>query len=138
MRLRKEVRNEHSCEQHHARDHARHDRQDGGLSHAGCRAYANADNFVAGVNPRKAGTDMGGIPIFGTVAEAKNATGANASVIYVPPAGAAAAILEAVEAQLDLVVCITEGIPVLDMRVLKAVCATSVARRFCWGPIARA
>ena len=85
-----------------------------------CRAYANADNFVAGVNPRKAGTDMDGIPIFGTVAEAKNATGANASVIYVPPAGAAAAILEAVEAQLDLVVCITEGIPVLDMLRVKS------------------
>ena len=73
-----------------------------------CRAYANPDNFVAGVNPRKAGTDMDGIPIYGTVAEAKAATGANASVIYVPPAGAAAAILEAVEAELDLVVCITE------------------------------
>ena len=85
-----------------------------------CRAYANADNFVAGVNPRKAGTDMDGIPIFGTVAEAKNATGANASVIYVPPAGAAAAIWEAVEAQLDLVVCITEGIPVLDMLRVKS------------------
>lgn len=51
-----------------------------------CRAYANPDNFVAGVNPRKAGTDMDGIPIYGTVAEAKAATGANASVIYVPPA----------------------------------------------------
>lgn len=48
-----------------------------------CRAYANPDNFVAGVNPRKAGTDMDGIPIYGTVAEAKAATGANASVIYV-------------------------------------------------------
>ena len=85
-----------------------------------CRAYANPDNFVAGVNPRKAGTDMDGIPIYGTVAEAKAATGANASVIYVPPAGAAAAILEAVEAELDLVVCITEGIPVLDMLRVKS------------------
>ena len=62
---------------------------------------------------------MDGIPIYGTVREAKEATGANASVIYVPPAGAADAILEAVEAELELVVCITEGIPVMDMLRVK-------------------
>ncbi len=81
-----------------------------------CREYANGKNcFVAGVNPKKAGDDFEGIPIFASVREAKAQTGANASVIYVPPAGAAAAIWEAVEADLDLVICITEGIPVRDM-----------------------
>jgi succinyl-CoA synthetase alpha subunit len=81
-----------------------------------CREYANgAQCFVAGVNPRKAGQDFEGIPIFASVGEAKQATGANVSVIYVPPAGAAAAIWEAAEAELDLVICITEGIPVRDM-----------------------
>jgi succinyl-CoA synthetase alpha subunit len=81
-----------------------------------CRDYANGRNcFVAGVNPKKAGEDFEGIPIFGSVVEAKQKTGANASVIYVPPPGAAAAIWEAVEADLDLVICITEGIPVRDM-----------------------
>src|SRR5881409_3946147 len=82
----------------------------------GCRDYANGKNcFVAGVNPKKAGEDFEGIPIYGTVADAKKATGANVSVIYVPPPFAAAAIEEAVEADLDLVICITEGIPVRDM-----------------------
>ena len=81
-----------------------------------CREYANGKNcFVAGVNPKKAGEDFEGIPIFASVKDAKAQTGANASVIYVPPPGAAAAIWEAVEADLDLVVCITEGIPVRDM-----------------------
>ena len=81
-----------------------------------CRDYASgAQCFVAGVNPNKAGQDFEGIPIFATVREAKAQAGANASVIYVPPAGAAAAIWEAVEADLDLVICITEGIPVRDM-----------------------
>ncbi len=81
-----------------------------------CREYANGGNcFVAGVNPKKAGEDFEGVPIFATVREAKEETGVNASVIYVPPAGAAAAIWEAVEADLDLVICITEGIPVRDM-----------------------
>src|ERR1700712_810098 len=81
-----------------------------------CRDYANGRAaFVAGVNPKKAGEDFEGIPIFANVAEAKAETGATASVVYVPPAGAAAAIWEAVEADLDLVICITEGIPVRDM-----------------------
>ena len=82
----------------------------------GCAAYANGKNcFVAGVNPKKAGENFEGIHIYGSVKEAKAQTGATVSVIYVPPSGAAAAIDEAVEAELDLVVCITEGIPVLDM-----------------------
>src|SRR6266550_1632555 len=81
-----------------------------------CREYANGrDCFVAGVNPKKAGEDFDGITIYGTVKEAKAATGATVSVIYVPPPFAAAAIDEAVDAELDLVVCITEGIPVRDM-----------------------
>src|SRR5918911_1921659 len=80
------------------------------------RAYANGRAcFVAGVNPKKAGEDFEGIPIYGTVADAKKATGANVSVIYVPPPFAAAAIEEAVATELDLVICITEGIPVRDM-----------------------
>jgi len=81
-----------------------------------CKAYANGANcFVAGVNPKKAGEEFEGIPVYASVREAKAATGATVSVIYVPPAGAAAAIDEAVEAELDLVICITEGIPVHDM-----------------------
>ena len=85
-----------------------------------CRDYANGkDCFVAGVNPKKAGEDLEGIPIYATVRDAKAATGATVSVIYVPPAGAADAIWEAVEAELDLVICITEGIPVRDMMVVR-------------------
>ena len=81
-----------------------------------CRDYANGKNcFVAGVNPKKAGENFEGIPIFASVSEAAKNTGASVSVIYVPPAGAAAAIWEAVEADLDLAICITEGIPVRDM-----------------------
>src|SRR5690349_19666213 len=85
-----------------------------------CRDYANGRNcFVAGVNPKKPGEDFEGIPIFGSVLEAKKTTGANVSVIYVPPPFAAAAIDEAVDADLDLVICITEGIPVRDMIMTK-------------------
>lgn len=81
-----------------------------------CRDYADGKNcFVAGVNPKKAGEDFEGIPVYATVKEAKQVTGATVSVIYVPPPFAAAAIDEAVDAELDLVVCITEGIPVRDM-----------------------
>jgi succinyl-CoA synthetase alpha subunit len=80
------------------------------------RDYANGKScYVAGVNPKKAGEDFEGIPIFASVRDAKVKTGANVSVIYVPPPGAAAAIWEACEADLDLVICITEGIPVRDM-----------------------
>jgi succinyl-CoA synthetase alpha subunit len=81
-----------------------------------CREYANGKNcFVAGVNPNKAGGNFEGIPIFGSVKEAKERTGATVSVIYVPPPFAASAIDEAVDADLDLVICITEGVPVRDM-----------------------
>jgi succinyl-CoA synthetase alpha subunit len=81
-----------------------------------CRDYANGKScFVAGVNPSKAGENFEGIPIFGSVQDAKQQTGATVSVIYVPPPYAAAAIDEAVDAGLDLVICITEGIPVRDM-----------------------
>ena len=81
-----------------------------------CKEYANGTNcFVAGVTPKKGGQSYEGIPIFETVAEAVKQTGATASVIYVPPPFAAAAIDEAVDAGLELVICITEGIPVRDM-----------------------
>lgn len=81
-----------------------------------CLQYANGkDCFVAGVNPKKAGEKFEDIPVFATVQDAKQATGATVSVIYVPAPFAASAIDEAVEAELDLVICITEGIPVRDM-----------------------
>jgi succinyl-CoA synthetase alpha subunit len=84
------------------------------------RDYANGKNcFVAGVNPKKAGEDFEGIPIYANVKEAKEKQGVNTSVIYVPPPFAAAAIWEAVDADLDLVICITEGIPVRDMIEVK-------------------
>jgi len=85
-----------------------------------CQEYANGKNcFVAGVNPKKAGEAIFGIPIYASVKEAARTTGATVSVIYVPPAGAAAAIWEAVDAELDLAICITEGIPVRDMLELR-------------------
>ena len=81
-----------------------------------CQEYANGKNcFVAGVNPKKASETIFNIPIYASVQEAAKQTGATVSVIYVPPAGAAAAIWEAVEADLDMAICITEGIPVKDM-----------------------
>jgi len=82
----------------------------------GSRDYANGKEcFVGGVTPGKGGQDFEGIPIFDSVKEAKAETGATVSVIYVPPPYAAAAIDEAVDAGMDLVICITEGIPVRDM-----------------------
>jgi len=101
----------------------------------GCRDYANGKNcFVAGVNPKKAGEDFEGIPIFASVKDAKAQTGATVSVIYVPPAGAADAIWEAVEADLDLAICITEGIPVRDMLALKDRMAKSGSKTLLLGP----
>ena len=85
-----------------------------------CQEYANGKEcFVAGVNPKKAGESIFNIPIYASVKEAAAETGATVSVIYVPPPGAAAAIWEAVEADLDLAICITEGIPVRDMLILR-------------------
>ena len=95
--------------------------------------------MVAGIHPQKggetwtAGEGAGpaagtGLPIFATVAEAKEATGANASVVYVPPAGAAAAIIEAIDADIPFITCITEGIPVLDMVKVKARLEKSTSR----------
>jgi succinyl-CoA synthetase alpha subunit len=77
--------------------------------------------MVGGVNKRKAGSIHLGLPVYASVSEGKADTGAEASVIYVPPPFAADAILEAVEAEIDLVVCITEGIPALDMIKVKSI-----------------
>lgn len=78
-----------------------------------CAAYGT--KMVGGVTPGKGGSTHIGLPVFNTVLDAKKQTGANVSMIFVPPAGAADSIMEAVDADLDLVICITEGIPVLDM-----------------------
>jgi succinyl-CoA synthetase alpha subunit len=85
------------------------------------QAVAYGTRVVGGVTPGKGGSDVDGIPVFDTVRDAVSATGANASVIFVPPPFAADAILEAADAALPLVVCITEGIPVLDMVRVMAV-----------------
>ncbi|OIJ09892.1 succinate--CoA ligase subunit alpha [Anaerobacillus arseniciselenatis] len=83
------------------------------------QAIEYGTNIVGGVTPGKGGTEIEGIPVFNTVEDAVKATGANASVVYVPPPFAADAIMEAVDSELDLVICITEGIPVLDMVKVK-------------------
>jgi len=89
------------------------------------QAIAYGTAMVGGVTPGKGGTEHVGLPVFDTVEEAKAATGATASVIYVPPPFAADAIAEAVEAGIEIVVCITEGIPVMDMvRIKRSLCGT--------------
>ena len=92
------------------------------------QALAYGTKMVGGVTPGKGGTKHLDLPVFNTVKEAVNDTGANASVIYVPPPFAADAILEAIDAELELVVCITEGIPVRDMLNVKRKLAGSKTR----------
>ena len=98
-----------------------------GLFHAQqCRAYGSC--VVGGVTPGKGGTEIDGFPVFDTVEQAVRATGATVSMIFVPPPGAADAILEACDAGLELTACITEGIPVRDMVAARAIQAKSATR----------
>lgn len=92
------------------------------------QAIAYGTQMVGGVTPGKGGTDHLGLPVFDTVDEAVRKTGANASVIYVPPPFAADAILEAIDAKIELAICITEGIPVLDMVKVKRALTGSKTR----------
>ena len=92
------------------------------------QAIAYGTKMVGGVTPGKGGTSHLELPVFNTVAEAKAKTGANASVIYVPPRFAADAILEAIDAKIELAICITEGIPVLDMVKVKRALVNSATR----------
>ncbi|MCC6889810.1 MAG: succinate--CoA ligase subunit alpha [Hyphomicrobiales bacterium] len=92
------------------------------------QAIAYGTKIVGGVAPGKGGSTHLGLPVFDTVAEAKKKTGCDASVIYVPPAGAADAIAEAIEAEIPLIVCITEGIPVSDMVKVKRSLSGSKSR----------
>ena len=92
------------------------------------QAIAYGTQMVGGVTPGKGGTTHLGLPVFDSVHDAKAATEANASVIYVPPPFAADSILEAIDAEMELIVCITEGIPVLDMMKVKRALANSKSR----------
>ncbi|MDA1350209.1 MAG: succinate--CoA ligase subunit alpha, partial [Proteobacteria bacterium] len=83
------------------------------------QAIKYGTQMVGGVTPKKGGQEHLGLPVFNTVKEAKENTEANATVIYVPPPFAAGAIIEAIDAQMELIVCITEGVPVLDMMQVK-------------------
>jgi len=99
-----------------------------GLFHAkGCRDYGT--QVVGGVTPGKGGTEVDGFPVFNTVKDARKATGANATMIFVPPPAAADAILEALDAGIELIVCITEGIPVQDMVKVNRVLAEHPGQR---------
>jgi succinyl-CoA synthetase alpha subunit len=92
------------------------------------QAIAYGTKMVGGTSPGKGGSTHLGLPVFDTVTEAKHATGCDASVIYVPPAGAADAICEAIQAEIPLIICITEGIPVLDMVKVKRALSGSRSR----------
>ena len=92
------------------------------------QAIKYGTNMVGGVTPKKGGTEHLGLPVFDTVKEAKNKTEANATVIYVPPPFAAKAILEAIDSEMELIVCITEGIPVMDMLEVKDKLKSSKSR----------
>jgi succinyl-CoA synthetase alpha subunit len=92
------------------------------------QAIKYGTNMVGGVTPKKGGTRHLGLPVFDTVKEAKDKTDANATVIYVPPPFAAKAILEAIDSEMDLIVCITEGIPVMDMLEVKDKLRSSKSR----------
>ena len=92
------------------------------------QAIKYGTNLVGGVTPKKGGQNHLGLPVFNTVEEAKNKTDANATMIYVPPQFAAAAIIEAIESKIELIVCITEGIPVLDMLKVKKALSKSSSR----------
>src|SRR5580658_8920425 len=92
------------------------------------QAIAYGTKMVGGTSPGKGGSTHLGLPVFDTVAEAKEKTGCDASVIYVPPAGAADAICEAIQAEIALIICITEGIPVLDMVKTKRALSGSKSR----------
>ena len=92
------------------------------------QAIKYGTKLVGGVTPKKGGQKHLGLPVFNSVIEAKEKTGANATMIYVPPKFAANAILEAIDANLELIVCITEGIPVLDMMQVKKVLTKSTSR----------
>ena len=92
------------------------------------QAIKYGTNMVGGVTPKKGGTEHLGLPVFDTVKEAKDKTEANATVIYVPPPFAAKAILEAIDSEMELIVCITEGIPVMDMLEVKDKLRSSKSR----------
>ena len=92
------------------------------------QALKYGTKLVGGVTPKKGGTKHLGLPVFNTVAEAKEKTSANATMIYVPPKFAAAAIIEAIDAEMDLIVCITEGIPIFDMMNVKKEIINSKSR----------
>jgi succinyl-CoA synthetase alpha subunit len=97
-----------------------------------CQEYA--PRFVGGTSPGKGGQTVLDLPVFDTVAEAREKVGANATMIFVPPLGAADAIIEAIDAGIELIVCITEGIPVLDMLPVKKALESSKNKSRLIGP----